>query len=135
MGQPRPTSPSRIWREVGITVAYGSDSGFPPFVAFAQMTDPANPRGVSRRQAIGFLSTEAAFSDFTEAEVGRIMPCMLADTLNRAIRVQMPGRAKAIQALQRTRWPELDCSNGRLIRPKDSSGYAWLSYHQSHLSL
>lgn len=79
IGQPRPTSPIRSWREAGIPVAYGSDSGFPPFVAFAQITDPANPHSVSRVEAIGLLTTGPAFAEFAETELGRIAPGMLAD--------------------------------------------------------
>ncbi|CAN5168048.1 amidohydrolase [soil metagenome] len=79
IGQPRPTSPIRAWREAGIPVAYGSDSGFPPFVAFAQMTDPSNPHSVSRDEAIGLLTTGPAFSEFAEVELGSIAPGMLAD--------------------------------------------------------
>lgn len=33
VAQPRPTSPIRAWTAAGIRVAYGSDSGFPPFAA------------------------------------------------------------------------------------------------------
>lgn len=67
------------WREAGIPVAYGSDSGFPPFVAFAQITDPANAQSVSREEAIGLLTTGPALSEFAEADLGRIAPGMLAD--------------------------------------------------------
>ncbi|WP_269514539.1 amidohydrolase [Brevundimonas subvibrioides] len=79
IGQPRPTSPIRSWREAGIPVAYGSDGGFPPFVAFAQVTDPANPHSVSREEAIGLLTTGPALGEFAEAELGRLVPGMLAD--------------------------------------------------------
>lgn len=102
IGQPRPTSPIRSWREAGIPVAYGSDSGFPPFVAFAQMTDPANPRSISRDEAIGLLTTGPAFSEFAEADVGRIMPGMLADIivlsqdLTTAPQAALPGTSSVL---------------------------------------
>lgn len=79
IAQPRPTSPIRTWVEAGIPVAYGSDSGFPPFVAFAQMTDPANPNGVSREVGLAILTQGPAFAEFAELQKGRLLPGQLAD--------------------------------------------------------
>lgn len=77
--QPRPTSPIRAWRAAGIKVAYGSDSGFPPFVAFAAMTAPSNPNSVSRTEALKLLTQTPAFAEFAEGDKGKLVPGMLAD--------------------------------------------------------
>lgn len=79
IAQPRPTSPIRAWVAAGIPVAYGSDMGFPPFVAFAQMTDPANPNSVPREVALAILTKWPAFAEFAEDRKGVLAPGMLAD--------------------------------------------------------
>ena len=79
IAQPRPTSPIRAWLATGVTVAYGSDSGFPPFSAFAQMTAPDNPNSVTREQALGILTKGSAYAEFQEKEKGMVKPGMLAD--------------------------------------------------------
>lgn len=81
IAQPRPTSPIRAWLAAGVTVAYGSDSGFPPFSAFAQMTAPDNPNSVTREQALGILTKGPAFAEFQESEKGKVKLGMLADII------------------------------------------------------
>jgi predicted amidohydrolase YtcJ len=79
IAQPRPTSPVREWIDAGIPVAYGSDMGFPPFVAFAQMTDPANPNSISRENGLAILTQWPAFAEFAEETKGKLAPGMVAD--------------------------------------------------------
>ena len=79
IAQPRPTSPIRAWVKAGIPVAYGSDMGFPPFVAFAQMTDPENPNSVSREEGLAILTRLPAFAEFAEENKGTLAPGMVAD--------------------------------------------------------
>lgn len=79
IAQPRPTSPIRAWIAAGIPVAYGSDMGFPPFVAFAQMTDPANPNSVPRDVGLVILTKWSAFAEFVEGRKGILAPGMVAD--------------------------------------------------------
>lgn len=79
IAQPRPTSPIRAWVRAGIPVAYGSDMGFPPFVAFAQMTDPENPNSVSREEGLAILTKLPAFAEFAEEHKGTLAPGMVAD--------------------------------------------------------
>lgn len=79
IAQPRPTSPIRAWIDAGIPVAYGSDSGFPPFVAFAQMVDPANPNSIDRETALAVLTRAPAFAEFAEHQRGIIKVGMQAD--------------------------------------------------------
>lgn len=79
IAQQRPDSPVRAWLAAGVPVAYGSDAGFPPFVAFAHMTAPDNPNGVTREQALGILTKGPAYAEFQESEKGMAKPGMLAD--------------------------------------------------------
>lgn len=79
IAQPRPTSPIRAWTEAGISVAYGSDMGFPPFAAFAQMTNPTNPNSVSREVGLAILTKWPAFAEFAEERKGILAPGMVAD--------------------------------------------------------
>jgi predicted amidohydrolase YtcJ len=62
-------------------LAYGSDSGFPPFVAFAQMTAMENPHAVSRHEALAILTRGGAFSEFKEEDKGILAQGMLADLI------------------------------------------------------
>ncbi len=79
IAQPRPSSPIRAWIAAGIPVAYGSDMGFPPFVAFAQMTSPLNPNSVSREVGMAILTRGPAFAEFAEDEKGTLSPGKVAD--------------------------------------------------------
>ncbi|HEX8470290.1 MAG TPA: amidohydrolase family protein, partial [Brevundimonas sp.] len=79
VAQPRPTSPIASWIKAGIPVAYGSDSGFPPFAAFAQMVDPTNPNGVDRDTALAILTSGGAFAEFAEGDRGILDVGMQAD--------------------------------------------------------
>lgn len=81
IAQPRPTSPIRAWLAAGVTVAYGSDSGFPPFEAFARMTAPDNLNSVTREQALGILTRGSAYAEFQEREKGMVKAGMLADII------------------------------------------------------
>ena len=97
IAQPRLTSPIRAWTDAGIPVAYGSDSGFPPFVAFAQMVDPANRNSIDRETALSVLTRAPAFSEFAEHQRGMIkvgmqadLAVLSADIMNAPLR-ELPG--------------------------------------------
>lgn len=79
IAQPRPTSPIRTWVAAGVPVAYGSDMGFPPFVAFARMTATDNPESVSRAEGLEILTHAGAVAEFAERDKGILKPGMLAD--------------------------------------------------------
>jgi predicted amidohydrolase YtcJ len=79
VAQPRPTAPLREMLDAGLTVAYGSDIGFAPFVAFQSMTSAANPQAISREEALHVLTGAGALAELAETEKGRIQPGMLAD--------------------------------------------------------
>jgi hypothetical protein len=76
--QPRLDAPFRSWLSAGIPVAYGSDSGFPPFVVFMEMVSPG-PNSISREEALRVLTWGPAYAQFKENEKGAIAVGMLAD--------------------------------------------------------
>ncbi len=79
VAQPRPTAPMRDMTAAGITVAYGSDEGFPPYVAMMHMSSARNPQAITREQALAALTYAGAVAEFAEHDKGRIQPGMLAD--------------------------------------------------------
>lgn len=79
VAQPRQSAPMRELTSAGITVAYGSDEAFSPFLAMKQMTSAANPQAITREQAMVALTHGGAWAEFAEKDKGRIRPGMLAD--------------------------------------------------------
>ena len=79
VAQPRQSAPLRELTTAGITVAYGSDEAFSPFVAMKHMTSASNPQAITREQALVALTHGGAWAEFAEKDKGRIMPGMLAD--------------------------------------------------------
>ena len=79
VAQPRQSAPLRDLTGAGITVAYGSDEAFSPFLAIKHMTSASNPQAITREQAMVALTHAGAWAEFAEQDKGRIMPGMLAD--------------------------------------------------------
>jgi hypothetical protein len=79
VAQPRQSAPMRELAEAGITLAYGSDEAFSPFLAMKQMTAASNPQAITRAQAMVALTHGGAWAEFAEKDKGRIIPGMLAD--------------------------------------------------------
>ena len=79
VAQPRQSTPIRDLMSAAITVAYGSDEAFGPFLAMKQMTSASNPQAITREQAMLALTHGGAWAEFAEKNKGRIMPGMLAD--------------------------------------------------------
>ena len=81
VAQPRQSTPMRDLTSGGITVAYGSDEAFSPFLAMKHMTSASNPQAITREQAMVALTHGGAWAEFAEKDKGRIRPGMLADVV------------------------------------------------------
>lgn len=79
VAQGRPTAPYKNWRDADLRVAYGSDTGFGPWMMMKAMTAENNPQSVSREEALDILTCGPAWAEFREREKGRLEPGYCAD--------------------------------------------------------
>lgn len=79
IAQGRPTSPYKSWVSQGLHVAYGSDTGFGPWMMFKAMTAATNPQAVGREDALNIMTLGSAWAEFQETEKGCLAPGLRAD--------------------------------------------------------